>query len=58
MGRGARKGFSNFAAGKCAVAAAMVGAGAQPAPGQLPGLHLGTLRLAGDCVHRAAPTAT
>ena len=29
MGRGARKSFSDFAAGKSAAAAAMVGAGAQ-----------------------------
>ena len=58
MGRGARKSFSDFAAGKSAAAAAMVGAGAQPMPGQLPALHLATLRFAGDCVHRAAPTTT
>lgn len=49
MGRGAREGFPNFAAGKCAVA------GAQPTPQQLPVLHPATLRFAGDWMRRAIP---
>lgn len=58
MGTGVRKGFSTFAAGKSAAAVAMVGAGAQPVPRQLPGLHLATLHFAGDSVRGAVPTGT